>query len=199
MAGCTTDINYTPVTTTFTVTGEATPTPTLTPTPTPTPTSTPTELIILVLNGTFEFPEAEGPCNDGTLYRDPSAAVSGTLVLTVDYTTGQASATLQGTGQATITICDHPTKTITRTIKGATLHGTINPSTNTLTMTGDVAYDDWDTCRVVDLTRGGACYAGGETQTVNITLNGIIDPAHSTGAGQIKWTGLDDWGVWQAP
>jgi hypothetical protein len=169
-----------------------------TPTFTPSPTSTPTELTIQVLNGTFTLPEAGGTCNDGTQYRDPSSAVAGTMVLTVNHTTKQASATLQGTGQGIVTFCDFPTMMVTRTINGATLHGMLDPSTNTLTMSGDVSYDYWTTCWIHDVS-SGACTAGGQTQTYNMTLNGSISPAQSTGAGQIQWTGNNDWGTWQAP
>ena len=127
-------------------------------------------------------------------------AVTGPLVLTVDYTNGQASATLQGTGQYTFTICGHTQKDEeTLTIKATAISGTFDPNTNTLALAGNVTYSIQRSCRVIDETKGGACVAGDETDTYNVTLKGNIDRANSTGQGQIQWTGSKDWGTWQVP
>ena len=161
---------------------------------------TPATPTTLTLNGTFKLPEGEGACANGSgQYHDSALAISGTLVLTVDYTTGQASVTLQGTNTATVTTCNYPTATETWTIKGVTLHGTINPSTNTLAIAGDVPIDVASSCQIIDETNGGACIAGSQTVNSKMTLKGSIDPAHSKGSGQITYTGYTNWGVWQAP
>jgi hypothetical protein len=55
-----------------------------------------------------------------------------------------------------------------------------------------VTYDYW-------LRGCSNCITTHTGYTENLTLNGAIDPAQSTGGGQIKWTKGNDWGVWQAP
>ena len=162
-------------------------------------TVSPPVLITLTLNGTFKLPYGQDACPDGTPV-NPMTVVTGPLVLTVNYATREATATLQGTGQYTLTICGHTQKSEdTLTINGVTISGTVNPDTNALDIKGDVSYDIQKSCRVIDETNGGACIPGHETNKYNVTLNGSIDPANPTGKGQIQWTGSKEWGTWQAP
>ena len=169
--------------------------------PTTIPTFTPTKLTTLVLNGKFKFPESDSTCPNGKLIHNSVWAATGTLVLTVDYTSLQASVTLQGSGQGTGEMCDYSlVATESYPLDRVTLSGTFDPNTNALTITGDVTFPLHDSCQIIDETvNPPACIAGDQTIKSNITLNGSIDPANSTGQGKIQWTGSEDWGVWQVP
>ena len=163
-------------------------------------TVTPATPTNLTLNGSFKLPEEDGTCPDGSVSHDSATAITGTLVLKVDYKSGEASVTLQGTNTATVeNWCTVPSHTETWTIKGVTLTGTIDSKTNTLTVAGDVPIDLADGCQIIDETNGGACIAGTQILNSKITLKGKIDPAKSTGSGQITYTGYTSWGAWQAP
>jgi hypothetical protein len=156
----------------------------------------------LVLNGTFKLPESKDyTCPNGKLIHTSLWAATGTLVLTVDYTKQQASVTLQGSGQGTRDMCNYSlVATESYTIDGVTLNGTFDPSTNALTITGELSFPLHSSCQIIDETiNPPACIAGDQTIKSSITLNGSIDHVNSTGQGQIQWTGSEDWGEWHAP
>ena len=147
---------------------------------------------IMTLNGTFTVPPGKMICTDSnTDSTDYKRAMTGTLVLTLDFVTGKASVVIQGASDWVVEKeCDPPFKD-RMSISGA-FDGTIDPTTGALDLYSPDVQVVTDVCPISD---PNSCIMG-QTQTDWIHITGTIDRVNGTGAGKI-W-GILEMGDWQA-
>jgi hypothetical protein len=154
----------------------------------------------ITLTGTFNLPETSLTCPDGSIEpRNPASKVAGTMELTVNYASGVASATVEGTGGDVLQQdCGDAPYTLRYILYPSTIAGTVDPATGQLDLEGQVRLGIWNSC----WTEGadGSCTGGGnDNNSSSMQLTGTVDVANHLAAGKIRWGGpAAQWGEWQA-
>ncbi len=168
-----------------------------TPLPTPMMVATGTQTPVITLQGIFELPETNLTCSDGSQEPNAASVIKGTLEVSVNPSTGMASAIIEGTsGDVEQSSCGAKPEIRRYTIANSTIPGIFNPNTGELALSGEVTHSFWNSCYTDD---GSTCTAGGVTDIpINMTLTGIVDPIKHIATGKINFGKTTLWGNWQA-
>ncbi len=165
---------------TFTVAGEATTIPTVTPTSIPTATAANTTIPVVTMNGTFNLN-----------WSNPTGATlnsSGIIELTIDWTTGKATASLSGSGNGTSPNTCVPSVPWNQIVEyEAMLDGSLDAQTGAISLNGTSRSGTEAVSPLTCYCNDGYCDPGSKTSPFLpiLKLEGIVDRGGGTGKGRV--------------